>query len=1411
MFPGLKPLAGVAMMIFASLNVAHAGLLVPAGVARVEISPREPVLLMGYASRANQPPPREVAQPIFARALALGDDAELAVLVTVDNCILPGAVTEDVRRRLGEKLRVRPEAVAVTVTHTHSAPCLSGAAPNLFASELAAADLAAIATYTQFLTDRIEQVALAACADRQPAELAWGKGRAGFAKNRRTAGGPVDHEMPLLRVTSPAGETRAVFVSYACHCTTLGGEFNAVHGDWAGVAAMAIERDHPGAIGLVAIGCGADANPEPRGSLALAVQHGEEIAREASRVIETTTLAALSGPPRCQLKTLQLPFQPHFSTAAWESRATQPGIVGFHASRWLGRLAHGEQMPASLPYPVQSWSFGDQLAIVFLAGEVVVDYGLRLKRELDSNRVWINAYANDVPCYIPSRRVLTEGGYEAETSLWYYDRPQRLAPETEDLIIAAVRELLPAFLVDPGPSEMPSPKTASEAIEAFRLRPGFQVELVASEPLVQSPVAIDFAADGRLWVCEMRDYPTGMDGQGKPGGCIKLLSDTDGDGSYDSAEVWADDLPFPTGLMAWRNGVLVCSAPDVWWLSRVDASSSSSNHLPIHRKKLLSGFATDNFQARVSGLRWGLDGWVHGSGGLFGGKITIHKTGQTIDCTNRDFRFRPDTGEFEPLAGVSQQGHVRDDFDQWFGNDNSTLLWHFPLPDRYRRRNPHVPGVAARVVRSRDSEPSRVFPVSRALARFNDPASENHITSGCGPEIYRDDLLGMELAGNVFACEPVHNLVRRAVIEADGVTFATRRAADEQHTEFLASTDNWFRPVEVRTGSDGALWVVDMYRFVIEHPRWIPPERLQKLDVRAGSERGRIWRVFPQKAKPRPIRNLATLLETDLTSVIDSPNGVERDLAHRLLLEAPSLNFAPVQKLAGLALHSPRAPTRGQALAVLHQRGRLDSMVLFAALRDSHPGVRRLAIRLCEPIPPATDAAPADPLLALTDDADASVRFQLALTLGEFQSEAAGFALARLALRDCSDEWSRAAILSSMMGSPRAFARSVLSFPRNHEGIAALRTEVLAALVSAERIDAVAEWIATAFPADAHETLLAALEEGLRLLGALAAKPHLATSLRNHGNSAAAESLDHLAHQLSGSALRLGTDSQLPEPTRLAALQLLAEQARTDAARRAELLSLLDTDLTESMRRACLAALQQQETPDIATALLDRWPLRAPAERLALLPILLAREVWTHSLLDAIERGDVAAAELSPAHRQQIRQHTDATLRARAEKLLPAPAASRAEAIKAFAGAAELKGDPLRGAALFGERCASCHLFKEKGHPFGPDLAAFGAKPIADLITAVVDPNAAIDPRYAGWIVDTRDGRNLSGIVRDETLTTLTLIQPGGGVESLRRSEIERLVAAAISIMPEGLETGLASQDLADLYAWIKATPPSQH
>lgn len=439
--PRLPRLLAGLIAILASLIAAAADPTWSVGVAKVDVTPDYPVRLSGYGNRRAEF--ESVTQRIFAKAIAFGRDADgPAILLTVDNCGVPASVRNELVKRLTAKTKVEDARLALCSSHTHCAPMLVGVLPNLFSMPIPPEHMARIEQYTRELTDKLEQVALAALAAREPATIGWGAGHASFAHNRRSfVFRPEDHALPVLRVADADGRVRAVLTSYACHCTTL--SFNTVHGDWAGCAQESIEQAFPGAIALTAIGCGADQNPNPRGTYELAAQYGTAIGDEAKRLL-SGRLRPLAGRLECRTRQISLPFDRLPTRAEWEAKANDKApYIAYHAKVQLAKLDRGEPLPTELPYLVQVWNFGRELAMVFLPGEVVVDYSLRLKREFDSERLWVNGYSNDVPCYIPSERILQEGGYEGATAMVYYDRPTRFAAGVEDRIIGAVHALMP--------------------------------------------------------------------------------------------------------------------------------------------------------------------------------------------------------------------------------------------------------------------------------------------------------------------------------------------------------------------------------------------------------------------------------------------------------------------------------------------------------------------------------------------------------------------------------------------------------------------------------------------------------------------------------------------------------------------------------------------------------------------------------------------------------------------------------------------------------------------------------------------------------------------------------------------------------------------------------------------------------
>ncbi|MFM2178228.1 MAG: hypothetical protein RL015_2326, partial [Verrucomicrobiota bacterium] len=388
----------------------------------------------------------------------------------------------------------------------------------------------------------------------------------------------------------------------------------------------------------------------------------------------------------------------------------------------------------------------------------------------------------------------------------------------------------------------PAPMLPEDSLRALRVKAGYQVELVAHEPLVQDPVFADWDEKGRLWVVEMGDYPfapgektnDGKTGQGKvsdlQAGRIKILEDSNADGRYDRSTLFLDGLTHPTGLAFWKGGVFVSSIPDIFYAKDHDGDGRCDE-----KQTWFSGFTAGNPQHLVNGFCWGLDGWLYGANGDSGGDITVTKTGQKIKLGTNDFRFHPETGIFELEAGRSQYGKWRDDYGNWFGNNNSVMGWHYHLPMRYVERHPEQLVASMRAVLN---ESKQLFPISPPLRRFNWASATHVLTSGCSPMPW--SIAGEEV---LLVCEPANNLVHRELLDHRRFPISSQRHPEDAESEFIASTDNWFRPSLARPGPDGALYVVDMYRLVLEHPEWIPADIAKGLDLRAGEKMGRIYRI----------------------------------------------------------------------------------------------------------------------------------------------------------------------------------------------------------------------------------------------------------------------------------------------------------------------------------------------------------------------------------------------------------------------------------------------------------------------------------------------------------------------------------------------------------------------------------------
>ncbi|MEQ1858925.1 MAG: PVC-type heme-binding CxxCH protein [Chthoniobacteraceae bacterium] len=931
------------------------------------------------------------------------------------------------------------------------------------------------------------------------------------------------------------------------------------------------------------------------------------------------------------------------------------------------------------------------------------------------------------------------------------------------LVLAAIR------LSAATPPPESQPLSPLDAMKKLQIRAGYGVELVAAEPLTIDPVAIDWDTAGRLWVVEMADYPLGMDGNGKAGGRVRVLDDTDGDGRYDKSTLFADGLNFPNGVLAWRDGVIITAAPDILFLRDTDGDGRADQ-----REVLVTGLLEGNQQLRANGLRWGLDNWVYcaagGHHGNYGAdtRLRSNRAGIDVAVGSRDFRFRPDTGALEPESGPSQFGRNRDDWGHWFGTQNSRPLWHYVLADRYLRRNPHVPA----------PDPTRqvvvplnpkVWPASPPEKRFHSFNQSGHFTSACAGMIYRDELLFPRGERHAFTCEPFHNLVQHNVVTDDATSFAAHRAPGEETSEFFSSEDRWCRPVMTRTGPDGALWVVDMYRYMIEHPQFLTDAGKAELlpHYRLGDDKGRIYRLFPVGAKLRTPPRLADMDTATLVHALDSPNEWQRDKAHQLLLWRA--DKAARDPLATLARESANPLARLHALCVLDGLDALAPELVVHALADPHPGVRENALRLAENRgTPEVIAAS----VKLVDDADAKVRLRLACTLGEWKDASAGEALARLALKDRADSFTLAAVMSSAVPHARALSNA---------GIDALSDPLIRLALGLDDRDSLATLLAPIVTSVDSRFTVAQMEGFGRFLE------------MTNGTDRAGFGTAILAF----ARTLLGDEAQ-PTAQRAAAAGLLAR----DPTKRADLLKVLPRWLAPSqpgdLQRAAVRALGATGDSSVPATLLEGWPAFTPGTRAVAIDVLLAREPWAFALLDS---GNAPA--LDGTQRGRLQKHSSPRVRTLAGKIFKA-AGTRAAVVAKFQPALKLAGDGARGREVFTKLCVACHKLGDAGNEVGPNLASVVEHPPEKLLLNILDPNADVQPGFYAYFCQLADSTELYGLMASETGTSITFKLADGTQRPVLRKDIKSLRSANASLMPEGLEAAMTPQDLADLIGFLR-------
>jgi len=937
---------------------------------------------------------------------------------------------------------------------------------------------------------------------------------------------------------------------------------------------------------------------------------------------------------------------------------------------------------------------------------------------------------------------------------------------------------------------LPLPKSPQESLRSMKLLPGYRIELMAAEPLVLDPVAFEWDASGRLWVAEMADYPLGLDGNGQHGGRIRWLEDRDDDGRYDHSTIFLDGLSFPNGVMPWRDGVLISATPDILF-----ARDTNGDGKADETRVLFSGFREGNQQHRMNGFEYGLDNWVYCANGDSGGIATSPGTGLSVNIRGRDFRFHPDTLRFQTQTGQTQYGRRRDDWGNWFGNNNPSLGWHYTHPEHYLRRNPHFIAPSPRKPLGNYERSHQINGISRPLQRFNGVGTFQHITAANSPSPYRDDLFGEQSSRHLFISAPAYNVVRRELLQPSGISFTSSRPEGADGPEFLASRDAWFRPITLRTGPDGALWIADFYRLVLEHPQWIPNDVEQRIDLRSGSDRGRIYRVYRDGTNPRPIASLNNLNIAQLVASLDSPGGWTRDTAQRLLLHRGDPKAA--QPLAKLLQTSANPKARLHALCTLDGLGQLRTEHAVAGMRDRHPGVREHAVRVSEALLRSGQGdALGQALRLLVNDPEIRVRRQLAFSLGEWNSPAAGELLGRLASRAGGEPQLQTAIASSAVGHSVPILDQLFTVSQGVENqrlmaamlrLAAIETDDANLKKLLHRLTGDTAQLEP-WRVEALSALLAGTGSRQQPLDVQFADANFRQALRAMVGNAGATTDGRVAAM----KLLCRLPGEQGETDRLLAGQLTARAPR----------ELFDFSIEELTGRDPAAAI-----------LLANWKGYSPSRKRAVLQQLLASEHSIRGLLAAVRSNEIAAAEIGPVFRQFLTTHRNKALRSRAVELLGRQTTSRGELVaKHLAKASALDGSADNGGTLFALHCAACHSLGGIGNPAGPDLASLGDKSARALFTAILDPNRAVEDRFMVYSATTKGGDGVAGMITGETATSITLMDLAGQQRQLLRSNVASLSSLGRSLMPEGLEQVLSVQDLANLVAHINASgaPPKR-
>lgn len=949
-----------------------------------------------------------------------------------------------------------------------------------------------------------------------------------------------------------------------------------------------------------------------------------------------------------------------------------------------------------------------------------------------------------------------------------------------------------------------APTEPEDAQRRFTMRPEVQFELVANEPLVVDPVAMAFDETGALYVVEMRDYSEqANDHLGR----VRRLTDRDGDGVFDESSVFVEGLSWPTAVCCYDGGVYVAAAPDVVYLR-----DENGDGVADKRAVIFTGLGRSNVQGLVNSFQWGLDNRIYAAVSSSGAKLrhVAAPAGGVLDLQGRDFSFDPRTQVAEPATGGGQHGMSFNRWGERFVCSNSDHLQAIVFEERYLERNPYqsapgprrsiaVDGPQAEVYRTSEVEPWRVIRTKMRVSGYSPGMIEGggrasgYFTSATGVTI---DEGGLNEGGLALVADVGSNLIHRKRLIPTGVTYRGERI--DKDGELVSSSDNWFRPVQMCLGPEGAVYVADMCREVIEHPLSLPPEIKEQLDLTSGRDRGRIYRIVPKGYEYQSPRMPQHASSSELVQELGSSNMWRRLTAARLIYERQDKSIVP-QLEARLAGSSNPV----ELISVLHVLAGLVALSdrnLEAALCNPHPQVKRHALQLAES---RFDDSPAlvAKAASLADDPDPVVRFQLALSLGACHEANVATTLATL-MRNAENADIVAAALVAAHSSAGPLLEEVVT--DGHWAGGPVGQKVIGALIGQIK--------AQRHPADIATLVKMLRVEGEPSLTSVATATAIALGpISSNQQSVNAE----LALAGLAQSQRAAIDEVLP-----LAEEALSNDKSADADRVAAIRLVAIADLqrfqtllvkqladhgSDKLPRMVIDSLAKVQSPLVAQICLSAWSKMSPETREGAATLLCSRGTWARQLLDACESHQVEFTDLPNTCAATLCSFPDRSIRKRAEKIRgDSDPVDRQFAFRNYHDVLDRSGNAADGVKVFAQHCSNCHQIDGHGYAIGPNLSSMATRGGESLLYNILVPNAEIDPRFAAYTIITVDGRVLSGVVAAETANSVTLKGPKGEISTVLRVDVDEMFNSGSSLMPEGLERSIDKAAMADLLAYLQ-------